>query len=142
MKKPLGEIAEVFNYNEKKKFIEILLIVATLLLVFKSNSIMIPTFTIFIIGSLMFIIWISMLEKLDGNIRKKKKGYISWCNRFFSAIVSFSFSSLVFAVYLEVSTFNGILNIVFLILSALIIYGFLGYILSMALYKEKKPSDN
>lgn len=139
MEKPFGKITEVFNHEEKKKFIEILLVVATLLLVFKSNSLMIPTFTIFIISSLMFIIWISMLEKLDSNIWKKKEIYISRSNLLLSLIVSFSFSSLVFIIFIQASTYSGFLHMVFLILSVLIIYGLLGYILSLALYKEKKP---
>ncbi len=138
----ISKITEVFNHEEKKKFVETLLVVATLLLVFKANSLMIPTFTVFIIGSLIFIIWISMLEKLNPLTIKEKYSHISKNNFLFSAVVSFSFSSLVFIIFIQSYTYELFLEIIFIVVSLLVIYGLLGYILFLALYKEKKPGDD
>jgi len=135
----ISKISEIFNHEEKKKFIETLLVVATLLLVFKTNSFMIPTFVTFIVGSIAYIIWISMLQKLNTNTRKVKYGYISRINLILSAFVAFSFSSLVFIIFIQVYTYSGFYQIIFYIISLLVVYGLLGFMLLMALSKEKKP---
>ena len=66
------KIPEIFNYTEKKKFIQTLLIVGGLITVFnRGTNNIISLFTLFIVSSLCYIIWISILEKTDDETEKR-----------------------------------------------------------------------
>lgn len=138
MKKTRRKLPEILNYKEKKKFIQTLLIIAGLITVFNTEAKYIfSIFTLFIVSSLGFIIWISIMEKSSKERKQENKNYIQFVRGFISSTLSYSFAAIIAVVGIRELTgsFIAVLFGGFLLLGLYIVLGsFLNYVL----YKEKE----
>ena len=139
-KKKVQKIPEIFNYSEKKKFTQTLLIVAGLLTAFNVNSTnIISLFMLFIVACLCLIIWISIIEKTDDKTKEEDYRRNLIIRAFLSSSVSFSFSGIVVLVGLRVISGTYVERIIGAI-TLITFYVILGWMLYIVLYKEKEKT--
>ena len=131
-KKNATKNAEILNYEEKKRFIDTLLIVGSILAAMRFNSWMIPFFVLFIVSSLVLLLMISALEKesyKEDRITKSKK------TTFVSLVVASSFSSIIAVMSIQgialvdVKGHIYIVNLIIVIIAFFLIYAMICSIL-------------
>ena len=95
----------VLKVEEKRAFVETLLIISGILVAFNSTPLKINIFVILAIGSIAFIIWISILQKKYKN-KKFTIGplIVNWV---LASYVGLFFSSLIYLVAMEAGLSSG-----------------------------------
>ena len=137
---------EGLSFEEKKKFVETLLIAGSIVGALRFIPYMIPFFIVFIVSSLVMLIWISMLEQMDSEERLQKSTKTR--NSLFSTILSFSFSSIIAVMSTQgISVVDANKNIDyvglgFVIGSFIAIYLMVGVFLYLVLARNKNVTTN
>jgi len=137
---------EILNYEEKKKFIDTLLIIGSILVAMRFNSLMIPFFVLFIVSSLSLLLMISALEKMsfEDRDRLRKSTKITLV----SFVVASSFSAIIADMSVQgvalVDT-NGhifVMNFIIVIVAFFGIYAMICSVLYLVLVQYKNVADN
>lgn len=107
----------IFNREEKLKFIETLLVVGSILTGFTSIRpefpfLLIPSFIMFIVCSLIFIVWISFQDKIQWEKKLKHQFFNRIFIIFLSGLISVSFSSVIASIYILSIKLNGVYALV------------------------------
>jgi hypothetical protein len=121
---------EVLNFEEKKKFVDTLLIIGSIIVVLNIKNYLIPYLIFFIVSSLVFLVWLSTLQRAGYERRSNRSTRI--LNAFFSSVLTFSFSSIIAS--LSVPTIVDLMDIINMIAVYLSVGFFLFYVL--VLYKN------
>jgi hypothetical protein len=137
---------EGLNFEEKKKFVETLLIAGSIVGALRFIPYMIPFFILFIVVSLVMLIWISMLEQMNSDERLLNSTKIR--NTLFSAVLAFSFSSIITVTSIQgISVVDSNNNINYASLSLIIgsvlaIYLMAGFFIFLVLVRYKNATAN
>jgi len=132
---------EGLSFEEKKKFVDTLLIAGSILGALRFIPLMIPFFILFIVVSLVMLIWVSMLEQM--NLEERLQNSTKIKNVLFSAILAFSFSSIIAVMSIQgISVVDANKNIDYVgfsivLGSSLAIYSMVGYFLFLVLVRYK-----
>ena len=128
------KLTNIFSYEEKRKFIQTLLIISGILIAFNVSENNISIFVLFLIATLLYIIFLSIIEKQESIIIPKNKIFMNRLFCVFAAIVGFCFSAIIFIVGFIGSLNQGISFGLSVILWFLV-YGLLGTLVSIVLIK-------
>lgn len=137
---------EGFSFEEKKKFVETLLIAGSIVGALRFIPYMIPFFILFIFVSLVMLVWLSILEQMSSEERllnsTKNK------NILFSAVLAFSFSSIIAVTITQGITIVDakknidFVSLVIVVVSMLAVYFMVGYFLLLVLARYKNKATD
>lgn len=126
--------SDIFTYDEKRNFIQTLLIIGGLLAAFNYTLNNTTIFVIFIISSLMYLIFISINERKSSKLKNKGRKFFEVYYTLLPCSVGFSFSGLIAIITIPDLLKTGLIGIIFLFA----LYAMLGFILSFVLSIKKK----
>ena len=129
-----SKLKQVFTYEDKKKFIQTLLIIAGVLTALNANPTNATIFVYFVIASVIYIIAISVIEKTDTKVLHKHERYTKITIAFASYSIGFCFSGIIFLVGF-INSINQGVSVTIAIILWLVAYGILGGLLGFVLAK-------
>lgn len=107
----MKKIPELLNYDEKKRFIQILILVGGLLTALNRFGLnLIPLFTLFIISSLTYLIWISVIQKTKKKPITDK--YTIYFTEFLSGTTSYSFAGILAMIGIQGMNATGLIGLI------------------------------
>lgn len=132
------KLPEIFDFEEKKKFIEILLIVGGILTAFNTEkNNLITLFVLFTIACLGYLIILTIFHKMKPEDKSRLRKNFSVYLSMITAFVAFSFSFLIAIISLQGTVINNITDFSSTMLFGFALYILLGFIIWVVLYKDK-----